>query len=480
MNNKFLRTLKMLENSKKEILDKIIASFSKEEVLWACGYLAGNIGNIASKPVKTIDNLTILYITESGNSKFLAAELNKKLKAAGIKAKLKDVLQYRHTDFAKEENLILIVSTHGEGEIPESGKEFFQYLEENNLDLSNLRFLVIGLGDSNYPLFCEAGKIFEEKLLKFKGKNIAPSFALDLNFEDSLEQIFETVTSGFAGEKIEKISAVKTTKTEFSGKILANINLNDIGSSKETHHIEIDAGDEISYESGDSIGILLTDEKGDKLTPRLYSIASAKGEHDNEVHLTVSTLRYVDENGNEKEGVVSNYLSRLSEGEKINFYLSKNRLFKLPDNNKDIIMVGPGTGIAPFRSFLFERNSRLATGKNWLFFGERNFQTDFLYQSELQDFLTSGLLTKLDVAFSRDQKEKIYVQEKMTEKAKELFAWLENGAYFYVCGNKDNMANDVENTLLEIIANQGNKSPKNAKEYLENLISNGRYLKDVY
>ncbi len=475
----------MLENSKKEILDKIIASFSKEEIAWASGYLAGSVGGASSKAVKAIDNLTILYITESGNSKFLASELNKKLKASGIKAKLKDVLQYRHTDFVKEENLILIVSTHGEGEIPESGKEFFQYLQDGALDLSKLKFLVIGLGDSNYPLFCEAGKIFEEKLLEFKGKNVAPRFALDLNFEEFVDGIFETIINGFGDVdcRVAKLLASdggKSVRTEFSGKILANINLNDIGSSKETHHIEIDAGDEIAYESGDSIGILLKDENGDKLTPRLYSIASAKGEHGNEIHLTVSTLRYVDENGNEKEGVVSNYLSRLSEGEKLDFYLSKNRLFKLPEDNKDVIMVGPGTGIAPFRSFLFERNSRLAEGKNWLFFGERNFQTDFLYQSELQDFLASGLLTKLDVAFSRDWKEKIYVQNRMREKAKELFSWLENGAYFYVCGDKDNMAKDVEETLLAIIASEGGKTLEEAKEYLSNLSADGRYLKDVY
>ena len=139
-------------------------------------------------------------------------------------------------------------------------------------------------------------------------------------------------------------------------------------------------------------------------------------------------------------------------------------------------MVGPGTGVAPFRGFLAERNSRLASGKNWLFFGERNFQTDFLYQTEFQDHLESGLLSRLDVAFSRDQKEKIYVQNRLEEKAKDLFNWLENGAYFYVCGDKENMAQDVENALLAVIEGQG----KPAKEYLENLTKEGRYLRDVY
>lgn len=477
----------MLNNEKKKLLDQIIASFSKEEIAWSSGYLSGFVAEnqIAAPNIKTITNLTILYVTETGNSKFLASEINKKLKASKSQTKLKDILQYRASDLVKEENILLITSTHGEGEIPEAGKEFFKFLQENKPDLSKIKFLTVALGDRNYPLFCEAGKIFEEEFSKLKAQKISDRIELDLDFENHLEEVFNKVVAGFSGEKIAAgLPAATTTKNEFIGTILSNINLNDIGSSKETYHIEIAACDgEINYEPGDSIGILLGNDElkiEGKITPRLYSIASSKNEHGNEVHLTVSLLRYVDKDGKKVEGLFSGHLSRLKEGDKIKFYLSRNRNFKLPDDEKDIIMVGPGTGIAPFRSFIAERNYRCAAGKNWLFFGERNFQTDFLYQSEWQDYLSSGLLTKLDVAFSRDQKEKIYVQNRLAEKGAELFKWLENGAYFYICGDKENMAKDVENTLLNIIANEGKKSPEAAKEYLNNLSNEGRYLKDVY
>lgn len=460
----------MLTEEKKQILNQIVLNFSKEEILWASGYLSGLAANDNEK--KSIENLTILYISETGNAKFLATELVKKLKAQGTAAKLKSIEQYRIADFAKEKKLILITSTHGEGEIPQAGKNFYEYLAQNNLDLSTLNFWIIALGDHNYPKFCEAGKIVESQLVLLKAKKLAERIDLDLDFENSIKQIFEKISEIFGeGKKINAPIKIISSQTNFEGEIISNTNLNDLGSGKETRHIEIAVEDEINYEPGDSIGIKLGDE-----TPRLYSIASAKGEHGNEVHLTVSVARHLDKNGNQAEGLVSGYLSRLRSGEKINFYLSRNRNFKLPADDKNIIMIGAGTGIAPFRSFLAERNSRGSSGKNWLFFGERNFQTDFLYQTELQDYLTSELLTKLDVAFSRDQEEKIYVQHRLQEKSDEIFKWLENGAHLYVCGDKENMARDVENTLLTIFQNH----QKPAEKYLQNLTREGRYLKDVY
>jgi sulfite reductase (NADPH) flavoprotein alpha-component len=152
----------------------------------------------------------------------------------------------------------------------------------------------------------------------------------------------------------------------------------------------------------------------------------------------------------------------------------------LPEDDKDIIMIGPGTGVAPFRSFLAHRDATGASGRNWLFFGDRKFTTDFLYQTEMQNWLQTGVLTKLSVAFSRDQKDKIYVQHKMQQHAAELFDWLNAGAYLYVCGAKSPMSIDVENTLLNIIQQHGNYSLAQADEYLNALKSEGRYLKDVY
>ena len=148
--------------------------------------------------------------------------------------------------------------------------------------------------------------------------------------------------------------------------------------------------------------------------------------------------------------------------------------------NKDVIMVGPGTGIAAFRSFLAERDATGASGRNWLFFGEQHFISDFLYQTEIQNWFETGTLTKVNLAFSRDQKEKIYVQHRLMEQAAELYNWLENGASFFVCGKKDPMSVDVENTLLHIIAQQGNKTAVEAKKYVEHLEEQGRYEKDVY
>ena len=143
-------------------------------------------------------------------------------------------------------------------------------------------------------------------------------------------------------------------------------------------------------------------------------------------------------------------------------------------------MIGPGTGIAPFRSFLAHRNSAMSEGKNWLFFGERNFQTDFLYQTELQDYLTSGVLTKIDVAFSRDQEKKIYVQDRIKENSKEFFEWIKSGAYIYICGDKEKMAKDVEKSIIEVIKSEGDFDEKCAKEFLSDLSVQGRYLLDVY
>ncbi len=481
----------MLNKEKKQILDQFITSLTKPEIAWVSGYLAGLVAEEISaiSNNKIVKDLTILYITETGNSKFLASEIAKKLKAEGSNSKLKSVEQYRFTDLVKEKNLLIIASTHGEGEIPQSGKKFYEYINQNELDLKNLNYFVIALGDTNYPLFCQSGKDIDLRLEKLNAKKLAPRIDLDLDFENSINQVYAQVSAAFAEggaiASVQNIKPAKSGQNQFVGEILANINLNDVGSSKETRHIEIAASgaDDLHYEAGDSVGILFENEElkvEGKITPRLYSIASSLNEHGSEVHLTVSVLRYIDKDGKEVEGLFSGHLAHLQVGSKIKFYISKNRQFKLPKDDQDIIMVGPGTGVAPFRAFLAERNYRNASGKNWLFFGERNFQSDFLYQIEWQAHLESGLLSKMSVAFSRDQKEKIYVQDRIKENAKELYQWLENGAYFYVCGDKENMARDVENSLLEVIENEGNKNREQAQEYLSNLIEQDRYLRDVY
>lgn len=218
-----------------------------------------------------------------------------------------------------------------------------------------------------------------------------------------------------------------------------------------------------------------------KLPPRLYSIASSPKAHEGEVHLTVAAVRY-DAYEKERKGVASTFLAdEAKQGEKVNVYVHSNKNFRLPEDSKTpVIMVGPGTGIAPFRAFIEERSEVGNEGGSWLFFGDQKYHFDFLYQLELQDHLKSGALTKLDVAFSRDQPEKVYVQHRMLERAEELYAWLEKGAHFYVCGDADRMANDVHEALIEVVQSVGEKSLEDATAYVDQLKKDKRYQRDVY
>ncbi len=218
-----------------------------------------------------------------------------------------------------------------------------------------------------------------------------------------------------------------------------------------------------------------------KITPRLYSIASAQSEAEEEVHLTVGLVEY-QINDTKRQGGASGFLAHgLEEGGEVKVFIEHNDNFRLPsDSETPVIMIGPGTGVAPFRAFMQEREATDSAGDNWLFFGDQTFTQDFLYQVEWQNYLKSGLLTKIDLAFSRDQSEKIYVQDRLQENASEVFAWLERGAHVYVCGDMSRMAKDVEATLLNIIATQGKLSEEQASTYLKDLRNAKRYQKDVY
>ncbi len=218
-----------------------------------------------------------------------------------------------------------------------------------------------------------------------------------------------------------------------------------------------------------------------KMPPRLYSIASSLRAHPDEVHLTVAAVRY-QTHGRSRRGVASTYLAdRVEIGEKVPVYVAGNKHFKLPaSGDTPIIMVGPGTGIAPFRAFVQERQCRGSEGKNWLFFGDQHFTTDFLYQLEWQEFLEDGLLNRLDLAFSRDQKHKIYVQHRMLENGRQLWDWLEDGAYFYVCGDASRMASDVHEALITVVEKEGGHSREGAEEYVRQLQKAKRYVRDVY
>ena len=217
------------------------------------------------------------------------------------------------------------------------------------------------------------------------------------------------------------------------------------------------------------------------LQHRAYSISSSPKKYPDSVHMTISSVRWLT-NNRDHLGVCSTYLAdRVNDDQKVKIFMSPNKAFRIPENHETpMIMVGPGTGIAPFRAFLDEREIIGASGQNWLFFGDQTREFDFIYENEFSEKLEKGILTKLDLAFSRDQDEKIYVQDRMLESSAELFRWLEKGAYFYVCGDALRMAKDVDATLRKIIEMEGNMTSEKADAYVNNLKKEKRYLRDVY
>ena len=217
------------------------------------------------------------------------------------------------------------------------------------------------------------------------------------------------------------------------------------------------------------------------LAPRLYSISSSPLAHPDQIHLTVGAVRYTNDGGRTCKGVASTFLAdRVRPGMKVRVFLHPSHKFGLCDADRPIIMVGPGTGIAPFRAFLQERAAAKATGRSWLFFGDQKSDGDFLYREELEQYHLAGVLTRLDTAFSRDQAEKVYVQHRMLEHAAELWSWLEAGAAFYVCGDAQRMASDVDKALRQVIANEGRMSAADADSYVSEMVRAGRYQRDVY
>jgi sulfite reductase (NADPH) flavoprotein alpha-component len=218
-----------------------------------------------------------------------------------------------------------------------------------------------------------------------------------------------------------------------------------------------------------------------KLPPRLYSVASSQKALPDEAHLLLGAVRYRS-HGRDRKGVASTYVAeRLRAGDTLKVYVKPNKNFRLPeDPDRPVIMIGPGTGVAPFRAFLQERQATGAKGRNWLFFGDRNYTHDFLYQLDWQEMAKDGVLNRIDVAFSRDQPDKVYVQHRMWQRRAELWAWLEEGAQLYVCGDEKAMAKDVDAMLARIVADQSGRAPEAALAYLAELKRARRYQRDVY
>ncbi|MBD1576269.1 assimilatory sulfite reductase (NADPH) flavoprotein subunit [Vibrio sp. S11_S32] len=294
------------------------------------------------------------------------------------------------------------------------------------------------------------------------GDSLSIHSALVAKFEitSANPQFVTKYAEASASKKLQKLVQDKDKLREYAG----NTQVIDVLKEKKT-----------KLSADELVGLLR------RLTPRLYSIASSQAEVEEEVHLTVGLVEY-NQGEESRFGGASGFLARnLEEGDEVKVFIEHNNNFKLPqDDNTDVIMIGPGTGIAPFRSFIQEREARDAEGKNWLFFGDRTFTQDFLYQVEWQKYLKSGVLNKLDVAFSRDQADKVYVQDRILENAEQVWLWLQAGAYVYVCGDANRMAKDVHNALITVAQKQGSLSQEQAEEFINDLRKAKRYQRDVY
>ncbi len=289
------------------------------------------------------------------------------------------------------------------------------------------------------------------------------------------------------GDALQNQFEIKTPSKEFIEELATrsgNQELNGIITDKERLSDYLWGRDTLDLLLQNPIAEFTSAEFVSLLKPlqhRAYSISSSGKQYPETVHLTVASVRY-DGFGRNHKGVCSTFLADLVDGETpVRTFFTPNKVFRVPDDNSlPMIMVGPGTGIAPFRAFLQERDFRKANGKNWLFFGDRNAATDYIYRDELEAYQASGLLTHLDLAFSRDQEAKIYVQDRMIEKGAELFQWLEQGGYFFVCGDAYRMAKDVDQALHNVIAQHGKLSDQQAIDYVNQLKKDKRYVRDVY
>lgn len=493
----------MLKPGHKRIVDELWERLGDAERGMLVGYVNGRAESLAGGGSGAAANAPVLHIyyaTETGNSKAVAVQLEKQAKALGYKIKNIAIGKIKPADLAQhKEPVVFIASTHGEGDPPEMARKFFAALAESkDLKLPDLRYAVLGLGDNSYKNFCMIGEIFNSFLESAGAKAFCAKNMLDVDYAqfipdwingilDALVKIVPIAGSDKAAATIRQSSAPVSTRgttrlEPVTGAIKDIVNLNDRGSLKETFHIELAFDEPLSYAPGDSAGIILSAQaNGEAPAPRLYSIASSPLVYPQEVHLTVAHASYRKPDGGIGYGLCSHYLAQKQPGDRLEFYIQRNQRFCLPeDDSAGIIMIGPGTGVAPFRAFLQERAESGAAGRNWLFFGDQHAHCDFLYQIEWQEWLDNGALARLDVAFSRDQKDKIYVQHRMRAQAKELYAWIDGGARIYVCGSKSPMSEDVETALVDIIAAQGGKTPEAARELLEQMAIDDRYLKDVY
>lgn len=596
-------TLSPLPEDKQPLVARLVEGLDAAALQWLSGYVAGIAsqrlggakGAAAESTVSAVDTqarLTVLYGSQTGNAKRLAEDLGRRASSAGLAVRVIRADSYPLRELKQERLLYVVISTQGDAEPPDDARALVEFLAGARAPkLEELRYAVLGLGDSSYPQFCAIGRQLDERLASLGAQRLLDAGEADVDLETvahpwlerALQQAREQLKTSTPLAKVTPLRTARSTPSwhreqPFASSLLLNQRITGRGSNRDVRHLELSLdGSGLRYAPGDALGIWPTqspalvdavlkaaqldgntpvqvngeehplrtwlcerreltqltrpfftahaERSGDNslrellspasrdalsdlfarwqvldvlrrhpapwtadslvaalrpLAPRLYSIASSQSVVGDEVHLTVSHVDY-SLDGEARWGATSRYLAGRTEGETIPVFIEANERFHLPgDDDRDIIMIGPGTGVAPFRAFVQERAERGAGGRNWLLFGNPHFHSDFLYQTEWQKALKNGQLHRLDLAFSRDQADKIYVQHRLREQGRHIYEWLDGGAHLYVCGDANRMAKDVHKTLIAIVAEHGGRATEDAEAWLNQLIQQGRYARDVY
>lgn len=588
-------TISPLDDAQIQQIQSAVVGMTPVQIAWVSGYLAGSaqqeVHATPTSPPENVLRVTILYGSQTGNARSIAESLGEEARQNGLNCRVVSMAEYAPRQLSAEKMMLFVVSTHGEGEPPESAYELHSFVTNKRAPrLERLQYAVLGLGDSSYTNFCQTARDFDARLDQLGARRLFDRVDCDTDFRptaDNWRTLVLDRVSGLMQEHTAEVVPLRGVRSAHTASRFARTNpygarlvskqrITTDDALSDVHHLvlSVDPG-ALNFTPGDSLGVwfrndptlveeliaitgadantrVSTHGKEESLRnallehceltrlhpafvrgyaelagntelqatvsaeerlkdyvssrqvidvvrefpacaepaaliallrplePRLYSIASSPLEYDDEVHLTVSVVSYR-AFGHSHLGGASGYLThRVGENDGIGVYVVENSNFRLPsDPNRAVIMIGAGTGVAPYRAFLQHRETRGDGGKNWLIFGNRHFRADFLYQLEWQRYRQKGLLTRVDPVFSRDQEEKRYVQHRLRERSKELYHWLEEGAHVYVCGDTG-MARDVHKTLLEVVAREARFTPDQASEYVDELRRQARYQRDVY
>ncbi|MDN5841972.1 MAG: assimilatory sulfite reductase (NADPH) flavoprotein subunit [Alcaligenaceae bacterium] len=590
-----------LPEAKHALIADLAESLEPNALSWLSGYFAGvaqgrqaikpaALSIAATTPPTSAGRLTILYGSQTGNAKRIAESLLERSTDQGLDVRLVRADQYSTRELRGEQLLYIVMSTQGDGEPPDDSIAFVEFLKSRRAPkLPQMKYAVLGLGDSSYPSFCGISQDLDARLAELGAQRLQEAGAADLDIE-TIAAPWQDTALVLAKEHLKPGAPTSATVTPlraatavtrehpFQAELLLDQSITGRGSDKDIRHLEISLeGSGLSYQPGDALGVwpvqdeqlvgaviqalgldgaapiehqgvtrslqewlgtyreltvltrpflqahatraqsgtldaLFNAEQRSELaeymaanqvldalrnwpaswtaqdlvtalrpiTPRMYSIASSQSTVDEEVHLTLANVAYEHE-GETRWGVASRFLSQLEEGARLPIFIEENTRFRLPaDPSRDIIMIGAGTGVAPYRAFIQARSDDGASGRNWLFFGNPHFSSDFLYQTEWQQAVKAGNLHRIDLAFSRDQEDKVYVQHRLIERAAEVYDWIQTGAHVYVCGDATHMARDVHQALIEIARDQGALDEEGARQWLDELAAQGRYARDVY